>query len=357
MPPARAASAAGSAAGSDGTDETDATMSQKILKRAEIGKITRVLKDRLGIAQHKIERSWQNLSMNAVATKMAREAEDAARQQASTDSASSGLSGSSSSFDARTRNHGLPSAQSANGQRDDFLVPDLPNRSRPSDGGRSVHGAQSRASQTTMNGHARHTNGSGTNRISPLKRYREETLDDESPEPGSSPLKYHASSTSVNNYGLPSGRPVFTNAHARAITPPLAPSTPPPGAQSQRRSQANFKDSEEGADLLLFLATSPSPARPKRTSTRALEYSSPPPMRGSSAVNTPVGAGFNLSEFLNFTPSPAQAAAHHHAHLAHLGTPTGSAARSRMDEFKVSPTKLTYETSSPSRPAQRLDFA
>ena len=326
-------------------------MSQRILKRAEIGKITRVLKDRLGIAQHKIERSWQNLSFNVVGNKIAREAEDVARQNASNDGASSGLSGSSSGFDTRPRSNGLASA----GSRDDFLVPDLPNRTRAGDAIRQPQGQHSRASQTMPNGGSRPGNGVSAQRISPLKRSREEAIDGDTPEAGSSPLKYHASGTSLNSYGgPPSSRPLFTNAHGRAITPPLAPSTPPPGVQSARRSQANFKDSEEGADLLLFLATSPSPARPKRTSTRALEYSSPPPMRGSSAVNTPVGAGFNLSEFLNFTPSPAQAAAHHH-HLSHLGTPT--TARGRMDDFKVSPTKLTYERTSPARPAQRLDFS
>lgn len=82
---------------------------------------------------------------------------------------------------------------------------------------------------------------------------------------------------------------------------------------------------EEGADLLLFLAASPSPAVPTIRTSRMdppeLSAPSTPPQRASSMAlpssmmttpgggnlfpNTP-GQGFDFSDFVNITPSPAQ---------------------------------------------------
>ncbi|BFZ56302.1 hypothetical protein PYCC9005_003347 [Savitreella phatthalungensis] len=347
-------------------ESTDSPLSKLILKRAEIGKITRALKDRLEIAQHKISRSWQNLPLNAVESRMAREAEDAARKSERESSASTSAPGSITSDPAGARQRPL--------SRDrDFLVPDLPVRARPHNHNeptihvpapnrpvmsQSIARAAAAANGSSASGHPSH-------RISPLKRYRSDSLEADSPELGSSPLKYHASATSNGHgHGVGHGHPI-----ARHMTPPLAPSTPPPLSAGRglphTRSHSSFKpDTEEGADLLLFLATSPSPARPKRTSARALEaFSSPPPMRGSSQVNTPIGQAFNLSEFLNFTPSPSQAIAHANA-LTNPHHPGSALRGGRPDTsghtgtaFKVSPTKLTYDfMPSPSRPAQKLDF-
>jgi hypothetical protein len=78
------------------------------------------------------------------------------------------------------------------------------------------------------------------------------------------------------------------------------PKTPPP-----RRMR-------EGADLLLYLATSPSPAVP-RTAIRHIP-STPPLMMmstttpGAACPQTPQTTGFNFADFVNITPSPAQAA-------------------------------------------------
>ena len=90
------------------------------------------------------------------------------------------------------------------------------------------------------------------------------------------------------------------------------PRTPPP-TQGRRRAAAN---GEEGADLLLYLATSPSPARPGLRATRLFAPSTPPSKDHSSfsmsmstpgmvGFNTP-GQPFNFADFVNVTPSPAQ---------------------------------------------------
>lgn len=82
------------------------------------------------------------------------------------------------------------------------------------------------------------------------------------------------------------------------------------------------KASDDGADLLLYLATSPSPAQ--RPRNNRMQPPSTPPQRNmalpSSMMTTPGGSGpfgfsnipqtpqqdWQFSEFLNITPSPAQ---------------------------------------------------
>ncbi|KAJ2904642.1 cyclin-dependent kinase [Zalerion maritima] len=120
--------------------------------------------------------------------------------------------------------------------------------------------------------------------------------------------------------------------HPSQIARSSPPRTPPPSHRGEPSSRAT--KSEEGADLLLYLAASPSPA-PKRqgglksnnsgTST-LMEPPSTPPSRAvrnrGDAEGTPVlpssmmtpgglfpatpGPAFDLSDFVNITPSPAQ---------------------------------------------------
>ncbi|ORY15840.1 hypothetical protein BCR34DRAFT_477330 [Clohesyomyces aquaticus] len=115
-------------------------------------------------------------------------------------------------------------------------------------------------------------------------------------------------------------------------SPPRAPRTPPPAvARSARLRQNGFAAAaaregphgEEDANLLMYLATSPSPARPGSSKPRMLAPSTPPPKSTplpSSMMSTPGGGGapfpgfglstpsanLNFAEFLNMTPSPAQ---------------------------------------------------
>lgn len=97
------------------------------------------------------------------------------------------------------------------------------------------------------------------------------------------------------------------------------PRTPPPTHHRTMKSKGN---GEEGADLLLYLATSPSPANPGVKSTRVFAPSTPPTNEHnpySALVQTPGMAGFstpgqqfNFADFVNVTPSPAQGAFGNH---------------------------------------------
>lgn len=106
------------------------------------------------------------------------------------------------------------------------------------------------------------------------------------------------------------------------------PSTPPPvrsrSNAGRRNKEKNGRLGEEGADLLLYLATSPSPV--KSGDRLRMQPPSTPPQRHmalpSSMMTTPGGGGlsslygnpqtpsqaFDFSDFVNITPSPAQTA-------------------------------------------------
>ncbi|ORY60901.1 uncharacterized protein BCR38DRAFT_487956 [Pseudomassariella vexata] len=106
--------------------------------------------------------------------------------------------------------------------------------------------------------------------------------------------------------------------HNRA-SPPRTPPMRNRGLRRKERSTVNgSKTGEEGADLLLYLAASPSPAVPS-TKTRMEPPSTPPPRKElalpSSMMTTPGGGNlfpttpgqpFDFSDFVNITPSPAQ---------------------------------------------------
>ena len=112
--------------------------------------------------------------------------------------------------------------------------------------------------------------------------------------------------------------------HSRASpprTPPMRNRAIPNRRNNKDRLVSNDqKSGEEGADLLLYLAASPSPAVPS-TRTRMEPPSTPPPKKDlalpSSMMTTPGGGNmfpstpgqpFDLSDFVNITPSPAQKA-------------------------------------------------
>lgn len=90
------------------------------------------------------------------------------------------------------------------------------------------------------------------------------------------------------------------------------PRTPPPRHTRLPRSERHVQQ-EDGADLLLYLANSPTPARVVAGShNQAFPPSTPPSQHAvlpglTPNIGTP-GQQFNFADFVNVTPSPAQPA-------------------------------------------------
>ncbi|CAF9913552.1 MAG: hypothetical protein GOMPHAMPRED_007961 [Gomphillus americanus] len=134
----------------------------------------------------------------------------------------------------------------------------------------------------------------------------------------SSPLaarSLHAPSISFATTTMPQS-PQFGLEDDEPRLPPTFHSSPP---RTPPRVLRSIKTSEgEGADLLLFLATSPSPANSR--TLRGFAPCTPPSKHAqlpSSMLNTPgntfglfntPGQNFNFADFVNVTPSPAQGA-------------------------------------------------
>jgi Whi5 like len=130
--------------------------------------------------------------------------------------------------------------------------------------------------------------------------------------------------------------PVNSFSHCRASPSMIASSPPRTPSPSHKRSRKH-QSKETGADLLLYLANSPSrspaiqdqPSHSSRDTTNTLEAPSTPPSQHtsittnnlpSSFLSTPntntsnnlalfstPGQQFNFADFVNVTPSPAQA--------------------------------------------------
>ena len=134
-------------------------------------------------------------------------------------------------------------------------------------------------------------------------------------------------------------RQSYQSAHSFYQSSP--PRTPPPSSHRRTKSGGG----EEGADLLLYLATSPSPAHPGAKTSRILAPSTPPSRENGhfTTIQTPSmfsigtpGQQFNFADFVNVTPSPAQGAFSRTPGL--VQTPLGAKeARRRLNYDSLAP--------------------
>lgn len=122
--------------------------------------------------------------------------------------------------------------------------------------------------------------------------------------------QYHGPSDEENDPDLPLHS--FRNMSSMAGSSP--PRTPPPKHSRLSRTDRPLQH-EDGADLLLYLANSPTPARVTRGSqNQAFPPSTPPSQHAVLPSLTPnlgfgtPGQHFNFADFVNVTPSPAQPA-------------------------------------------------
>ncbi|KAF8866056.1 hypothetical protein BDZ45DRAFT_330690 [Acephala macrosclerotiorum] len=308
-----------------------------VLKRAEVGKIGRKLKARLALAQYKAARGWEDLTLDTIEPKVDEELRrsrpmssgDIFSDSSSSTASEFRFSGSRTLMSSPLKGPAIFSDQvgsrsgsgSSTGYRkrtyhNSFEHPGSPSSSRKRYRSFPTAGRSVNAGRTSWKDHQ-------LTQSSPIKP-RKHTHFTTSSGPG---LSFFSGSDEIHSTNFAAASDDEENtlpAHSFNIrsSPPRTPS-PPRNRGSLGRRSKDKKLGEEGADLLLYLATSPSPANPT-SRARMPPPSTPPPknlalpssmmtttpsglLSGFGAPNTPSQA-FDFSDFVNITPSPAQSA-------------------------------------------------
>ena len=335
-------------------------VADKVLKRAELGKVSlcrprdplsqekgrkgltewhlaqmaRKLQNRLALAQFKTKHGWEDLAFDTIEPKFE---EELRRKRISEGDVLSDSSSSASDLPYPTRtlmssplkaplfSDAIGSSNGSSGHRKRTYMASF-------DGALSSPGKRFRASPTahkSFSGHSTWKDHHQLAQSSPIKPRRQphfttSTGPDVSFFQGTRRMTDDLTSP---NFAAPSDDDEdllpahsFHANHSQASPP----STPPMRSRSSlgrrnNKDKANGNDNksgEEGADLLLYLAASPSPANPVKT---RMEPPSTPPSKNlalpSSMMTTPGGGNlfpntpgqaFDFSDFVNITPSPAQ---------------------------------------------------
>ncbi|KAL0939447.1 nrm1-like protein [Colletotrichum truncatum] len=316
-------------------------VADKVLKRAEVSKIARRLQNRLALAQFKTKHGWEDLTLDTIEPKYE---EEIRRKRLCETDVLSDTSSSASDLPYPTRtlmssplkaplfSDAIGSSNGSSGHRKrTYLASFEYPSSSPSKRFRSSPTPQKHA-------HGHNASWKESHQLaqsSPIKPRRQQhfttsTGPDVSFFQGARRLtddlvspNFAANSDDEDDL-LPSQSFRSTNLRSSPPTTPPMRNRPIPNRRSKDRPSGidQPKTGEEGADLLLYLAASPSPAVPS-TKTRMEPPSTPPskvgrdmtlpsshmttPGGGNLFPNTP-GQGFDFAEFVNITPSPAQKA-------------------------------------------------
>lgn len=306
--------------------------------------MARKLQNRLALAQFKTNRGWEDLSLDTIEPKVEEELRRRRPMSSGDILSDSSSSSTASEFQYNSQrtlmssplksstffSDQIGSSGSSNGHRkriyhNSFEAPSSSSSSR------KRFRSSPNAGRTINSGHTSWKEHRGLAQSSPIKprkhtHFTTSTGPDLSFYRGSSRIQDDIQST---NFAAPSDdEDDILPAHSFNIQS-SPPRTPPPirnrGSLGRRNKDKNGKSGEEGADLLLFLATSPSPANPAARA-RMQPPSTPPPRSmalPSSMMTTPGGGAgllsgfgnpqtpgqqFDFSDFVNITPSPGQRA-------------------------------------------------
>ncbi|KAB5518759.1 hypothetical protein GE09DRAFT_978030 [Coniochaeta sp. 2T2.1] len=371
------------------------TVADKVLKRAEISKMARRLQNRLALAQFKTKHGWEDLTLDTIEPKVEEEIRRRRILEGDTMSDSSS-SASDLPYPSRTLmssplkapffSDAIGSSNGSTGHRKRTYMASFDNTlSSPS----KRFKASPTAHRSFTTGHTSWKDHHQLAQSSPIKPRRQQHFTtsagpDVSLFAGAKALtsrisahpNYAAASDDEDDL-LPAHS--FQVSNARGSPP----STPPMRNRSLRRSNnnnnnknnksdsnttnntSNPKTGEEGADLLLYLAASPSPANPSGTTRpsnssaanhRGMEPPSTPPPKTpktgnsrtlalpSSMMTTPGGGNlfnpntpnvaFDFSDFVHMTPSPAQKP---------WKTPLGLSQQQHRTPLSVARRRLTFD--------------
>ncbi|OIW26823.1 hypothetical protein CONLIGDRAFT_581155 [Coniochaeta ligniaria NRRL 30616] len=329
------------------------TVADKVLKRAEISKMARRLQNRLALAQFKTKHGWEDLTLDTIEPKIEEEMRRKRILEGDTMSDSSS-SASDLPYPSRTLmssplkapffSDAIGSSNGSTGHRKRTYMASFD----------QTLSSPSKRFRTSPTAHRSFTTGHTTwkdhhqlAQSSPIKPRRQQHF---TTSAGPNVSLFAGAKNLTNSISAPNYAAVSDDdddllpAHSFQVSNARGspPSTPPMRTRSlARRSNnrdtnknakadnnpggvtSNPKTGEEGADLLLYLAASPSPANPPRMS-RMDPPSTPPPKTPktaklalpSSMMTTPGGGnpfhphtpgiGFDFSDFVHMTPSPAQ---------------------------------------------------
>ncbi|TKA64313.1 hypothetical protein B0A55_12238 [Friedmanniomyces simplex] len=309
-------------------------VAEKVLRRAQVSKMTRALQDRLALASVKIQNGWENMSLDAIEPQL-----ESRRMRKRPASSNDTVSDTASTTSSIVHSSLASSPLTAPMFSDDIPRSGSNKRPRPAQAQRGASsGAMRSGARTRMAtrstswksqhslpesspiDHAKHARYPSNN-ISHLSFISEgSTVPDSPPSPVHS--EDDDADIPVTSFSL--------NASTRIISLTSSPPhTPPPDRRMKKAHNVSWsrtpKHGDDGADLLMFLATSPSPAIKRgdvhHTNMIVQPPSTPPckptPLPSSHMTpstnagflgfgpHTP-GTNFNFADFVNVTPSPAQ---------------------------------------------------
>ncbi|KAI0550953.1 hypothetical protein F4679DRAFT_540950 [Xylaria curta] len=303
-------------------------VADKVLKRVEVSKIARRLQGRLALAQFKTKHGWEDLTLDTIEPKL----EEERRRRICDGDVMSDSSSSTGELPYPTRtlmssplkaplfSDAVTSSSGSSGHRKrtytasfDITMSSPTKRYRTSP---TLHKSFHSNNHSWRKQHQ-------LIQSSPIKPRRQHFTTSTGPDVSFfQGTRRPSVDLASPNFAAPADEDDdLLPLHSFQVDRSSPPRTPPMRSRNLRRGRdargaVNGK-SEEGADLLMYLATSPSPAMTSRTGMEP--PSTPPPRKDmalpSSMMTTPGGGNlfpstpgqpFDFSDFVNITPSPAQ---------------------------------------------------
>lgn len=340
-------------------------VASKVMRRLQVSKMTRVLQDRLALANVKIQNGWENLSLDAIEPQVEQRlrrkrpasSNDTISDTASTTSthlhSSNGLASSpltepmfSDNLPGSSRIKRIRPAEVSSRYPPSGAVTGRRTRSfRQPSWKRSHQLAESSPIKPTKHARFPSHNMSHISFVSSGS-----TIPDETPSPEFS---------EDDDADLPITSFSMTASTHITSSPPR---TPPPDNRMRKSHNVSWsrtpRHGEEGVDLLMYLATSPSPAVGAGRAKTMIQPPSTPPHKatplpsshmtpgtsghgflgfgpttpGNFGPHTP-GASFNFADFVTLTPSPAQPSWNR---TPNINRTSGTSARRKLN-FEKSP--------------------